>query len=126
MRSARRTVPIRWATTSTVLPRDSRATAEERGWLSPRISRWDPADVLLVVEVSDETVVEDLDIKARLYGAAGYAAYWVLTREAVFEHTGPGPDGYRTVVRYRRGEEIPLPYADRGVAVSDLLGEDDA
>lgn len=59
------------------------ADAQERGWLSPRISRWDPSDVLLVVEISDETVAEDLGIKARLY-------------------------------------------ADRTVAVADLLGEDDA
>lgn len=97
--------------------------AREGDRLSARISLWNAADVLLVVEVSDETVAEDLGIKARLYGAAGYAVYWVVTRDTVFEHTGPGADGYRTVVRHRRGDEIRLPYAERTVTVADLVGE---
>lgn len=98
------------------------AGAQELGWLSPRISRWAPSDALLVVEVSDEEVAEDLSIKARLYGAAGYAVYWVVTRDTVHEHTGPVDDGYRTVVRHQRGDEISLPYADRSIAVDALLG----
>ncbi len=98
------------------------ARAEPTGKVSPRLSRWAADDVLLVVEVSDETVVADLDTKARLYGAAGYAVYWVLTREAVFEHTRPDGDGYRSVVRYRPGDGIPVPYADTSVAVADLVG----
>lgn len=97
--------------------------ATETSWLSPRVSRWQPADVLLVVEVSDETVTADLSVKARLYGAAGYAVYWVVTRDGVHEHTGPAADGYTTVRRYRAGESIPLPYANQTVAVDDLLGD---
>lgn len=97
------------------------AGATEVDWLSPRVSRWDPSDVLLVVEVSDETVTADLSIKARLYGAAGYAVYWVVTREGVRVHTSPDGDGYRTVTRYGVQERVPLPYADSNVAVSELL-----
>src|ERR1043165_7564168 len=48
-----------------------RADAEAVGTLGSRLHVWDPADVLLVVEVSDETVIQDLEIKARLYGRAG-------------------------------------------------------
>lgn len=99
-----------------------RVDAEPAGQLSPRISRWDASDVLLVVEVSDETVVADLNFKARLYGAGGYPVYWVVTRDAVYEHTQPDAEGYRTVVRYRAGEEIPVPYAPVRLPVSELLG----
>ncbi len=96
--------------------------AEPTAKVSPRLSRWAADDVLLVVEVSDETVVVDLNTKSRLYGAAGYPVYWVITREAVFEHTRPDADGYRSVVRYRPGDRIPVPYADTSVAVGDLVG----
>lgn len=66
--------------------------------VSPRIPRWDPADVLLVVEVSDETVEADLTVKAGLYARAGYDRYWVVTREDVHEHTEPSGGAYRNVV----------------------------
>jgi len=56
--------------------------------VSARLSRWDPADVLLVVEVADETVQEDLTIKARLYAAAGYARYWVVTHDGACSGRG--------------------------------------
>ena len=63
----------------------------------PRLPRWDAADVLLVVEVSDETVQADLTTKAQLYARAGYACYWVVTREGVHEHTDPGDGAYRVM-----------------------------
>lgn len=100
-----------------------RPDARPVGRVSPRLHRWDPSDVLLVVEVSDETVDADLSTKARLYGAAGYAVYWVVTREVVYEHTVPEPDGYRTVTRYRAGDEIPVPYRPTPVQVSALLDD---
>jgi Putative restriction endonuclease len=90
--------------------------------LGARLQRWSSADVLLVVEVSDESVIQDLTTKARLYGGAGYPVYWVITREALFEHTGPIPHGYRTRVEYRNGDIIRVPYADGVViAVDDLV-----
>ena len=98
--------------------------AREADRVSVRVSRWAPADVLLVVEVSDETVLADLDLKRRLYGAAGYAVYWVITRNAVFEHTEPDGEGYRTLVRHRRGDELRLPYADTTVPVDTIVAED--
>lgn len=89
---------------------------------SGRLHRWSAEDVLLVVEISDETVVQDLTTKAGLYGGAGFAAYWVITREAVFAHTEPIPHGYRTRIEYRSGDLIPVPYADGNViAVDDLI-----
>ena len=72
-------------------------TARPHRMASRRMAVWEPDDVLLVVEVSDETLHADLTTKARIYAAAGFAAYWVLARDAVHEHTDPTAFGYRTV-----------------------------
>lgn len=65
--------------------------------VSPRLPRWDAADVLLVVEVSDETVDADLGAKAALYARAGYVRYWVVTRDGVHDHGDPRDGAYASV-----------------------------
>lgn len=91
------------------------------GTLGSRLSTWAPEDVLLVVEVSDETLMADLTTKVRVYGSAGWPAYWVVSPEAVYVHTGPHPQGYRQRIEYRAGEQVPLPYGDAAIAVDDLI-----
>jgi hypothetical protein len=98
-----------------------RAGAAPIGSNGSRLSVWDSADVLLVVEVSDETVIHDLNVKTRLYGSAGYPVYWVVTKERIFEHTGPVEGGYRRRIEYRTGDRIPVGYAGVDLAVDDLL-----
>ncbi|MEV6277199.1 Uma2 family endonuclease [Nocardia sp. NPDC051832] len=98
-----------------------RDDAEPVDTVGTKVSVWAPADVVLVVEVSDETVMQDLGIKARMYGRAGYSVYWVVTKEVIFEHTEPTPNGYRTRREYRAGEHIPVHYADTALPVSDVL-----
>ncbi|MFC4107409.1 Uma2 family endonuclease [Micromonospora zhanjiangensis] len=89
------------------------------GTVGTRLSVWDAADVLLVVDVADETVIQDLNVKARLYGRAGYPVYWVVTQEAIYEHTGPIPTGYRTRVEYLHGERVPVPYTSAELTLGD-------
>ena len=91
--------------------------------LGVRLSRWDPAEVLLVVEVSDDTMMADLTTKAKIYGSAGYLVYWVVTADVIYEHTEPVDGGYRHRREYRRGERLPVSYADADLSVEDLLGE---
>lgn len=98
-----------------------RAGAQPVRPLGSKLAVWDPADVLLVVEVSDDTMLHDLQTKMRLYGRSGYPVYWVVTREAIYEHTEPIPSGYRTRREHRRGERIPVGYAGTDLAVDDLL-----
>ncbi|MFD3591567.1 Uma2 family endonuclease [Nocardia sp. NPDC058640] len=98
-----------------------RAAAEPVDTVGHKLSRWAPADVALVVEVSDETVMHDLGVKARLYGRAGYPVYWVVTKDVIYEHTQPTADGYRTRTEYRAGEAIPVGYAGETLAVDELL-----
>lgn len=99
-----------------------RAEAQPQRMASRRMGVWDPADVLLVVEVGDETLQADLTIKARLYGVAGFAVYWVVGRDAVHVHTGPSSVGYQNVQRYGLGDMLPVPYAEAELDVTELLG----
>jgi hypothetical protein len=98
-----------------------RADASPAGSIGRRLAYWRPEDVLLVVEVSDESVMQDLGIKAKLYGRAGYGVYWVVTPDAIYEHTDPTSSGYRTRVTYQPGERIPVRYAGTDLEVTALL-----
>lgn len=98
-----------------------RAGAKPSGTIGRRLSTWAPADVLLVVEVSDETLMADLSTKARLYGSAGWPLYWVISPEVVYVHSEPHAQGYRLRREFRFGALLPLPFADAEIAVDDLI-----
>jgi Uma2 family endonuclease len=100
-----------------------RADAEPVGTVGSRLSIWSASDVLLVIEVADETTIQDLNVKAKLYGQAGYPVYWVVTQDAIYEHTGPISTGYRTRVEYLHGEHISVPYAGTDLAVDELIAK---
>lgn len=71
-----------------------------------------PADLLLVVEISDTTLEFDLTVKARLYARAGIQDYWVLDLNGrrLIVHREPSSGRYRSIVAY--GEtEAPAPLA---------------
>jgi len=57
-----------------------------------------------------------------IYGRAGYRVYWVVTPDVIYEHTQPGPDGYRVRVEHRRGDHIAVGYADLELSVDTLIG----
>ena len=98
-----------------------RKEAEPVDSIGERLATWRPEDVLLVIEVADETAAADLTVKARLYAAAGYRAYWVITRDAVYAHAVPGADGYERRDEHRAGTLVPVPYAPADIPVDDLL-----
>jgi Uma2 family endonuclease len=56
-----------------------------------------PADLLLVVEVSDSSLDEDRKL-AEIYGKAGIPIYWIvnLVDGQVEVYSDPGPSGYRS------------------------------
>ncbi|MDN5858145.1 MAG: Uma2 family endonuclease [Pseudonocardia sp.] len=90
--------------------------------LSPRMTRWAVEDVLLVVEVSDETREYDLGRKAEIYAEAGFAHYWSVCRDGVYAHSEPISGTYRHRTVYKAGDRVPVPYAE-GVElpVEDLI-----
>ena len=83
-----------------------------------------PEDVLLLVEAADSTLAYDRRVKLPLYAAAGIPESWLLNlRDDVIEaHADPSPDGYRTVRRYRAGDDIaPAAFPDLVIPVSQLI-----
>ncbi len=83
-----------------------------------------PAELALVVEVSDTTLRFDLKVKANLYARAGIADYWVLdiNGRRLIVHRDPTPAGYGSVVAYGESEKVsPLAAPDRELLVSAIF-----
>lgn len=82
-----------------------------------------PADVLLVVEVADESAAYDREVKVPLYARAGIAEVWlvVLPEKLVEGYRHPSPQGFRERVVYFPGDSLTLEGFGE-VPVSQLLG----
>ena len=83
-----------------------------------------PADVLVVMEVSDSTLDFDREVKSKRYAAAGIPEMWVLNLpgDCLDRLDQPGPAGYARHTVFRRGEKIsPAALPDLEFAVADLL-----
>jgi len=89
-----------------------------------RHRRPQPADALLVVEVSDTTYRYDREIKLPLYARAGVAEAWILNlpAEAVEVYRAPGRSGYRHAAIHRPGASgAPEAFPDIRLTVDDIL-----
>ena len=85
-----------------------------------------PADVLLVVEVSDTTLEYDRDVKARLYARAGIPETWVvdLNGDRVIEFRDLDGGEYTRMESVRRGADItPTAFPYVTLRVDDILVE---
>ncbi len=69
----------------------------------------EPADIALVVEISDTSLSEDRK-QAALYAAAGISVYWIvnLVDRQLEVHLEPSPAGYRSRTIYKPGESVPV------------------
>lgn len=67
-----------------------------------------PEEVLLVVEVADTSLAYDRDTKLPLYAEAGIPEAWLvdLTADAIEVYSEPGPRGYGSLARIRRGGRV--------------------
>ena len=65
-----------------------------------------PADVLLLIEVSDTTVDYDRSSKLAAYAAAGIPEVWIASRRdrRIESYADPAGDAYATVRHYGAGE----------------------
>ncbi len=84
-----------------------------------------PADVRLVVEVADSSLLYDRRTKLPLYARAGLAEAWLVDFDAgrVEMHRGPGGAGYRRVAVPRPDERFsPAAVPDLTITLRDLLG----
>jgi len=83
-----------------------------------------PADLLLVVEISDTTLRTDLVVKAGLYARAGIAEYYVLDLNARQLHIHRAPiDGEYTLVTVHADTETFsfAAHTESPVTIADLL-----
>lgn len=84
-----------------------------------------PEDVLLLVEVSDSTVLYDRNVKSAAYARAGIPELWVvdLPHDVVVVFTSPQSGRYAETRDYRRGQSFVSPaLGGREVRVEDVLG----
>jgi Uma2 family endonuclease len=84
-----------------------------------------PADVLLVVEVTDTSAAWDTEVKVPLYAAAGVPEAWVVDLPAGCVHvfSQPTPTGYRDARRAGPGDLVPVEdLPDLSVLVDNVLG----
>lgn len=67
-----------------------------------------PADVLLVIEVSDSTLEYDRQIKLPLYARAGVREVLIvnLVGEVIETYAQPSGESYRTAGRFGRGDSV--------------------
>jgi Uma2 family endonuclease len=84
-----------------------------------------PADILLLVEVSDTTLRADLGRKARIYASGGVLEYWVvdLNNRVLYVHRSPARGTYAERQILAPGERVAAGFALRiEHAIEDVTG----
>jgi len=85
-------------------------------------------EVLLLIEVSDASIVVDRTVKADLYSRAGIPEYWIVNApdQLLHIHREPGPHGYRTMSTVCPGDSaVPIAAPQARLELSDLFLEGD-
>lgn len=83
-----------------------------------------PADMRLVIEVSDTTLWRDRNTKMRTYAAAGITEYWVLdvNSRKLFVHRTPTAMGYDDIVEYNETQSVaPVTAPDSFINILTLF-----
>jgi Uma2 family endonuclease len=81
-----------------------------------------PADIAIIIEVSDSTLARDRTMKARAYARAGIASYWIvnLIDRVIEVYTAPDPlaaePAYRVKHVYGAKDSVPVSIEGREVA----------
>jgi len=126
---ARLALPSRagWLTTT------GGATSRRAGWSRLNLLRLEfekvmkrprPADILLVVEVSDSTYRFDSTEKLRAYARNGIREYWIINLQDSCVEVYRCPQGERYTEQFKQSPGTmvsPLEFSDRSVAVADVL-----
>lgn len=85
-----------------------------------------PANVLLLIEVSDSSVRFDRGRKSNLYASAGIADYWVINvpKQQVEVRRNPKGGRYSTIETFARGDVAhPLSFPDVALDVDVLFAD---
>lgn len=83
-----------------------------------------PAEALLIIEVADDSLHRDLNIKPAIYAASGVAEYWVvdLRKRRVHVHRDPEGDSYGSIQRHAADATLTLlAFPDLTLRIADFL-----
>ena len=86
----------------------------------------EPADIALLVEVSDSTLSGDRGKKLPAYAKGGIPVYWIinLVDRQVEVYSGPVAGSYPSPAIYVSGQQVPIAIGGQQlqpIAVDDLL-----
>ena len=83
-----------------------------------------PADVLLLIEVSDSTLRYDRNDKLPLYAEAGIAEVWIIdvNKRQLEVYRQPDEDRYRFVETLTREDSVSATQLSLEVTVKELIG----
>jgi Uma2 family endonuclease len=67
-----------------------------------------PADILLIIEVSDSTIAYDREVKMPLYAAAGIPEMWLfdVNEQVIFGYSQPSARGYKKMQRFEQDDKF--------------------
>ena len=82
-----------------------------------------PQDIYWLVEISNRTLVRDLENKAVTYARNGIPEYWVvdLQNNKLIVHTNHKNDSYAQVLEYKTGAVSPLAFPQIKIDCDRLL-----
>ena len=83
-----------------------------------------PADLNLVIEISDSSLDFDLRKKAQLYARAGIIEYWVVdvNRQRLIVHRDPSAGAYKSITEYAGSEQVtPLAAPQSALTVESIF-----
>ncbi len=78
---------------------------------------------LLVVEISDTTLVKDTTLKTRLYAGFGVREYWVINANTLVTtvHKDPLESGYRSITKVKGNKTlVPVEAPELAVCLSNI------
>ena len=84
-----------------------------------------PADVLLVIEVADTSLLKDRNIKVPLYARAGISEIWLVNipKQVVEVYSESQNGKYRKCQKNKRGETVESPTVKGlSLTVNEILG----
>ena len=84
-----------------------------------------PEDVLLIVEVSDSTILTDRNVKVPLYARNGIPEIWLvnLPKQVIEVYSEPAEGKYQKAVTFNPGEVLTSPtLANLSLRVEEIIG----
>lgn len=82
-----------------------------------------PNNIFWLIEFSDSSLAKDLQVKPKIYAAAGIPEYWVVNLQTMtlIVLRSPSTDGYQSEQTLSQGTINPLAFPDVVVSVANLL-----